>query len=255
MTTNLTGRIALVTGGNAGIGYAISSKLAQAGAKVAINYLSKREAAEQAVQAIRGEGGEAECFQADVTSVEQIQSLIGRVEGAFGGTVDILINNAGHMIKRIPNAEMTEEGYEQIMNVNLKSTVFMCKAVLPGMIAKQRGKIVNMASLAAHNGGGPGASVYAASKAAVIAYSKGLAKEAASHGINVNVLSPGFIGQTAFHSTFTSEDARKATVAGIPLGREGVPEDIANTALFLASSLSDYLTGETIEINGGMFMR
>jgi len=254
-TINMTGRIALVTGGNAGIGFAISRKLAQAGAKVAINYLSKREAAEQAVQTIRSEGGTAECFQADVTDAEQIRSLVRRVEDAFGGTVDILINNAGHMIKRIPNVEMTEESYEQIMSVNLKSAVFMCKEVLPGMIAGKSGKIVNMASLAAHNGGGPGAAVYAASKAAVIAYSKGLAKEAAPHGINVNVLSPGFIGQTAFHATFTSDEARKATVAGIPLGREGAPEDVANCALFLASPLSDYLTGETIEINGGMFMR
>ncbi|WP_282943550.1 3-oxoacyl-ACP reductase family protein [Paenibacillus sp. RC67] len=255
MTMNLSGQIALVTGGNAGIGFAIASKLAQAGARVAINYLSKKEAAEQAVQAIRDAGGEAQCFQADVTNVEQISSLIERVEAAFGGTIDILINNAGHMIQRIPNTEMTEEGYQRIMDVNFKSTVFLCKAVLPEMIEKGKGKIVNMASLAAHNGGGPGASVYAASKAAVIAYSKGLAKEAAPHGIQVNVLSPGFIGQTAFHSTFTTDAARKATVNGIPLGREGVPEDVANSALFLVSSLSNYLTGETIEINGGMFMR
>ncbi|WP_028549729.1 SDR family NAD(P)-dependent oxidoreductase [Paenibacillus sp. UNC451MF] len=255
MTMNLSGQIALVTGGNAGIGFAVASKLAQAGARVAINYLSKKEAAEQAVQAIRDAGGEAQCFQADVTDVGQILSLVDRVEAAFGGRIDILINNAGHMIQRIPNTEMTEEGYERIMDVNFKSTVFLSKAVLPGMIEKGKGKIVNMASLAAHNGGGPGASVYAASKAAVIAYSKGLAKEAAPHGIQVNVLSPGFIGQTAFHSTFTSDAARTATVNGIPLGREGVPEDVANSALFLSSSLSDYLTGETIEINGGMFMR
>lgn len=255
ITMNLSGQIALVTGGNAGIGFAIASKLAQAGAKVAIIYLSKKEAAEQAVQDLRNAGGEAQCFQADVTDVDQIASLMERVEAAFGGTIDILINNAGHMIQRIPNAEMTEEAYQRIMDVNFKSTVFLCKAVLPAMMEKGRGKIVNMASLAAHNGGGPGASVYAASKAAVIAYSKGLAKEAAPHGIQVNVLSPGFIGQTAFHSTFTTDAARKATVNGIPLGREGVPEDVANSALFLASSLSDYLTGETIEINGGMFMR
>ncbi len=255
ISINLSGQIALVTGGNAGIGFAIASKLAQAGARVAVNYLSKQEAAEQAVQAIRDSGGEAQCFQADVTEVQQISSLIEKVEQAFGGRIDILVNNAGHMIQRIPNTEMTEEGYQRIMDVNFKSTVFLSKAVLPGMMEKGRGKIVNMASLAAHNGGGPGASVYAASKAAVMAYSKGLAKEVAPHGIQVNVLSPGFIGQTAFHSTFTSDAARKATVSGIPLGREGLPEDVANSALFLSSPLSDYLTGETIEINGGMFMR
>lgn len=255
MKIDLTGKIALVTGSQAGIGLEIAKRLAASGAKVAINYLSDKEAGEAAAADIRMAGGEAAAFQADATNVEQIGKMIQTIETHFGGTVDILVNNAGGMIKRVPNAEMTEEHYYKVMDVNFKSTVFVCKAVLPGMIAKKKGKIVNMASLAAHDGGGPGASIYAASKAAVWAYSKGLAKELAQYQINVNCISPGFIGQTKFHATFTSDAARAATVGKIPLGREGVPADVANVTLFLCSDLADYLTGETIEINGGLFMR
>jgi len=229
--------------------------LASSGAKVAINYLSNQSGADETVAEIREAGGEAAAFQADVTKIEQIEGLLQSVENTFGGTVDILVNNAGHLVQRLSNEEMTDELYTKIMDVNMKSTVFVSKAVIPGMKAKGAGKIINLTSVAAHNGGGPGATIYAASKAAVLTYSKGLAQELAAHNINVNAVSPGFIGQTAFHATFTPEAARKATVQGIPLGREGTPQDVAGTVLFLVSDLSSYLTGETIEINGGMFMR
>ncbi|NOU95287.1 glucose 1-dehydrogenase [Paenibacillus sp. LMG 31456] len=255
MNTQLHGKIALVTGSNAGIGRAIAMLLAANGAKVGVSYLNNKEQGEETVNLIRQAGGQAELFQADVTAAAQIEGLVSGVESAFGGTIDILVNNAGHLVQRISNAEMTEELYDKILNVNLKSTVFMCKRVLPGMKAKGTGRIVNMSSIAAYNGGGPGASIYAASKAAVASYSKGLAKEVAGDGITVNIVSPGFIGQTAFHSTFTSEDARKSTVNGIPLKREGTPEDVAGAVLYLVSDLASYLTGETLEINGGMFMR
>ncbi|WP_169084996.1 SDR family NAD(P)-dependent oxidoreductase [Paenibacillus sp. PL91] len=255
MNINLTGRIALVTGASGGIGRGVASMLAASGAKVALNYLNSRTGAEEAVAAIRAAGGEAEAFQADVTKPEQIEGMIRSVEAYFGGSIDLLVNNAGHLVQRLANEEMTEDLYTKVMDVNLKSTVFVSKYVIPGMKAKGRGSIVNMTSIAAHNGGGPGASIYAASKAAVLAYTKGLAKELAASGITVNGVSPGFIGQTAFHDTFTPDAARKATVQSIPLGREGTPEDVAGAVLFLVSELSSYLTGETIEINGGMFMR
>ncbi|PZE22576.1 SDR family NAD(P)-dependent oxidoreductase [Paenibacillus xerothermodurans] len=255
MNTQLQGKIALVTGSNTGIGRAIAMLLAANGAKVAVSYMNNKWQGEETVASIRAAGGHAELFQADVTDVAQIDRLVGGVESTFGGTIDILVNNAGHMIKRCPNVEMTEELYEQVMDVNFKSTVFVCKRVLPGMKAKGAGRIVNMSSVAAHNGGGPGASIYAASKAAVSSYSKGLAKEVAGDGITVNLVSPGFIGQTAFHATFTTDDARKAAVGGIPLKREGTPGDVAGAVLYLVSDLASYLTGETIEINGGMFMR
>lgn len=255
MNTQLTGKIALVTGSNAGIGRGIALLLAANGAKVGVSYLNNKEQGEETVALIRQAGGQAELFQADVTDIEQIDRLVSDVEKAFDGTVDILVNNAGHMVKRVPTAEMTEDMYDKVLNVNFKSTVFMCKRVLPGMKAKGAGRIVNMSSVAAHNGGGPGSGIYAASKAAVTAYSKNLAKEVAGHGITVNLVSPGFIGQTAFHATFTTDEGRKATVNGIPLQREGTPDDVAGAVLYLVSDLAAYLTGETIEINGGMFMR
>ncbi|CAG7622207.1 SDR family NAD(P)-dependent oxidoreductase [Paenibacillus allorhizosphaerae] len=255
MNIELTGKIALVTGSNAGIGRAIAIALASQGAKVGVNCLRNVAQGEETVAAIREAGGEAVLVQADVTDPVQIDRLVGEVERAFGGTVDILVNNAGHMVRRLPNSEMTEEHYAQVMDVNMKSTVFMCKRVIDGMKAKGAGRIINMSSIAAQNGGGPGASIYAASKAAVSAYSKGLAKELAASGITVNIVSPGFIGSTMFHATFTTDAARQATISGIPLQREGTPEDVAGAVLYLASDLAAYVTGETIEINGGMMMR
>lgn len=255
MNIDLSGKIALVTGASGGIGRGIAVALAKCGAKVAVNYLSSEQGAAETVAEISAIGGEAIAFRADVTQIDEIEKMAVRIEEAFGGAVDILINNAGHLVQRLANAEMTEELYDKVMDVNLKSVVFVCKAFIPGMKAKGGGRIVNLTSIAAHNGGGPGASIYAASKAAAMAYTKGLAKEVAAERILVNAISPGFIGGTAFHATFTPDAARLATVNGIPVGREGLPEDVAGAALYLVSELSAYVTGETIEVNGGMFMR
>lgn len=255
MHIDLTPSIAIVTGASKGIGRAIAVMLAGSGAKVALNYLGSGAETEAAVEEIRAAGGTAKAFQADVTQADQVKRLVREVAQAFGGHADIVINNAGHLVERCPNAEMTEELYDKIMDVNMRSTMLMCREVISPMKEMRRGKIVNMSSLAAHNAGGPGASIYAASKAAVLTYTKGLAKEMAPYGIRVNAISPGFIGQTDFHATFTPDEARKAIVAGIPLGREGTPQDVAGAALFLVSELSAYLTGETIEVNGGMNMR
>jgi len=255
MNIDLSGKLALVTGGNAGIGRGIALALAACGADVAVTYMNNKEQGEEVARSIRERGGRSEAFRLDATDAAQIERLVDEISTAFGRSADILVNNAGHLIARVPNLDMTESHYAKVMDVNLKSCVLMCKAFAPGMKSQGGGSIVNVTSVAAHNGGGAGASVYAAAKAAMIAYSKGLAKEVAGDGIRVNLVSPGFIGRTAFHDTFTPDAARKATVQGIPLGREGTPEDVAMAALFLASDMSAYITGETIEVNGGMFMR
>ncbi|WP_166241046.1 SDR family NAD(P)-dependent oxidoreductase [Paenibacillus turpanensis] len=254
MKLSLTDKVALVTGASSGIGAEVALRLAEAGAKVAVNYNSSRVKAEEVAARIREKGGIAQVFQADVTSIPQIEALVQKIEGELG-VIDILVNNAGHMLERLSNAEMTETLYNQVMDLNLKSTVFMSKAVLPGMFAKKSGHIVNMSSVAAHHGGGPGASIYAASKAAVLTYTKGLAKEAAPHGVLVNCVSPGFIGNTQFHAKVTSEAGKQAAISGTPLQRQGEPADVAGAVLFLVSSLSSFITGETIEINGGAYMR
>lgn len=254
MNIDLTGKHALVTGASKGIGRAIALRLAEAGAKVAVNYWRSEAEAKDVVHEITSRGGQAMLVRADVTSLAQIDEMVTAVEQQLGN-VDILVNNAGHMIRRELNAEMSEELYEQVMDLNLKSTVFVTKRVLPGMRKQPNGTIINMASIAAHNGGGGGSSVYAASKAAVIAYSKGLAKELAASGIRVNVVSPGFIGNTNFHATVSTAESRQAAISSVPLGRQGEPDDVAGAVLFLASDLASYITGETIEINGGMLMR
>ncbi|WP_248931146.1 SDR family NAD(P)-dependent oxidoreductase [Paenibacillus hamazuiensis] len=255
MNIDLSGKIALVTGASGGIGRAIAIDLAACGADVAVNYLSNQEGAEETAARIRELGRKAVIVKADVTKEDEIAAMVAQTEEALGGTVDILVNNAGHMIERRTVEAMTADLYNRVMDVNVFSTVFVSKAVIPGMKAKGSGVIINMSSLAAHNGGANGASVYAASKGAVLSLSKGLAKELAPHGIRVNVVSPGFIEETKFHSTLTSEEARKATIAGIPVGRGGVPQDVSAAVVYLASPLSSFLTGETIEINGGAFMK
>lgn len=254
MEISLKGKLALITGSSGGIGKAIAELLASAGAKVAVHYLNNGEAAEDVVRRIASNGGEAARFGADISNTAEIERLVTEIEDVFKQPIDILVNNAGHLIERRLNEDMTEQLYDAVMDVNFKSTVFACKHVIPGMKRIGGGVIINMASVAVLNGGGSGAQIYAASKSAIQTYSKGLAAELASSGIRVNVLAPGFIGQTAFHDTFTPPAARNKAVEHIPLGREGTPEDVAGSALFLASELARYITGHTIHINGGMYM-
>jgi 3-oxoacyl-[acyl-carrier protein] reductase len=158
-------------------------------------------------------------------------------------------------VGRRPLPDITDEFYRAVMDVNLLTAVLCTQAVAPGMIERKRGAIVTLTSLAAHNGGGPGAAVYAAAKAAVMAFTKGIARDLAPHGIRVNGVSPGLIGGTYFHGKFTPPEAFAAAVKTIPLGRAGTPQDVARVVAFLASEDAAFLVGETIEINGGMFMR
>ena len=181
-------------------------------------------------------------------------SLVAAVTARFGA-IDILVNNAGDLIERKPLLEMSDELFQAVMSVNVTSTFLMCRAVAAGMVTRKRGAIVNMSSLAAWNGGGPGAGAYAAAKGAVVSLTKALAKELAPHGIRVNCVAPGLIGETAFHGRFTAPPAFETAAKSVLLGRAGTPEEVATVVAFLASSDSAFLTGETIEINGGMNMR
>ncbi|RNB78517.1 glucose 1-dehydrogenase [Brevibacillus fluminis] len=254
MKRHVDGKLTLVTGGSGGIGSAIAIRLASEGANVAVHYLRNREGADETVRAIREAGGQAEAFQADLSDLGQIDSLVKQVQSSFGASVDILVNNAGQMSGRSSLTEMTEDYYDQTMAINFKSCVFVSKAVLPAMLEKGRGHIVNIASLAAHNGGGSGIAIYAAAKNAMLAFTKNMAKEYADKGIRVNAICPGVIANTS-NDRFKTEEIRKSIIAGIPLQREGLPEDVANGVLFLVSDLSAFITGETLEINGGMSMR
>jgi 3-oxoacyl-[acyl-carrier protein] reductase len=190
----------------------------------------------------------------DLTTADAVQRVVDATVQALG-PVDILVNNAGDLVARTPLVEMTDALWRQVLDLNVTSAFYCARAVAPAMIARRRGAIVNLSSLAAHNGGGPGAFAYAAAKAAVIGFTKGIAKELAPHGIRVNAVAPGLIGQTAFHARFTAEDTFKAIERTIPLGHAGTPEDVARAVAFLAGDESAFIVGETIEINGGAWFR
>jgi 3-oxoacyl-[acyl-carrier protein] reductase len=247
-------RTALITGASGGIGRATARALAARGARVAVHYFSKADAAEAVVAEIVASGGCAAAFQADVRSAREVATMVTQVEQSLG-PIDLLVNNAGDLLERLTLLRMTEARWHEVIDLNLTS-VFLClQAIAPSMIARRRGAIVNMSSLAAHNGGGPGAFAYAAAKAGVIALTKAAAKELAPHGVRVNCVAPGLIGDTAFHARFTPPDAFAAATQSIPLGRAGTPDDVAHVIAFLCADDSAFLAGETIEINGGMFMR
>ncbi|MFB5662793.1 SDR family NAD(P)-dependent oxidoreductase [Alteribacillus sp. HJP-4] len=254
MMLDLKGKKALVTGGGTGIGRGIALALAEAGSDVVVHYGKNAAGAEEVVNEIKNMGRQSLAVQGDVLKREEIETFVKQTADFFNQRIDILVNNAGHMVERSSVEEMSEELWHKVIDVNVTSTFLVSKFMIPFM-KSSGGRIVNMSSLAAHNGGGPGASAYSASKAAVIAFSKGLAKELAPHSISVNNVAPGFIGNTPFHDTFNTKEGRENAVKGIPLQRAGVPEDVAGAVLYFVSDLGSFITGETIEINGGAFMR
>ena len=242
----LRDKTAIVTGGGRDIGRACAIKLASEGANVAINYFSSSAGAEATVAEIEGLGGKAIAVQGDLNNPADVETLVSGAVDAFG-RVDILVNNAGGLIARKSIAEMPLEHWQAVMDVNLTSTFLMIKACLSHMTA---GTIVNIASQAARDGGGPGAVAYATSKGAVMTMTRGLAKELGP-AIRVNALCPGMI-DTDFHNIHTADAARRGYEAAAPVKRQGLPEDIANLVLFLASDDSAFITGANVDINGGV---
>ena len=248
----LEGQVALVTGASSGIGRATAVALARAGARVGVNYHKNQAGAKEAVEAIRQAGGEALEIHADVTRKAEVEALAAAVHRKWG-RIDILVNNAGDLIARHTLADMTEEYWDQIMALNLKS-VFLCtQAVWEEMAGRKSGCIINVSSIAGRNGGGLGAAAYAAAKGGLLTYTKGLAKELAPYGIRVNGIAPGVIA-TPYHERYSPPELMAKFVANIPLGRAGTSEDIADVILFLASPAARYILGETVEVNGGMLM-
>jgi 3-oxoacyl-[acyl-carrier protein] reductase len=197
-------------------------------------------------------GRHAIAFQLDATDSEQVNTVVAQAAQSLGGHIDILMNNAGHLVGRAAIADMTDDHWFKTINVNLTSTFFCTRAVLPYMNSGW-GRIINMSSLAARNGGGNGATAYAASKAAVIAFTRGLCKEVADKGITVNAVAPGLILETPFHETFTSENVIEGVISSTPLKRAGTPEDVANAVLYFVTHLGSFITGEIMDINGGAY--
>jgi 3-oxoacyl-[acyl-carrier protein] reductase len=250
MQVDLKGKVALVTGGGRDIGRAVSIAFARCGAAVAVNYNTSADKANEVVREIEANGGRAIAIKGDVTSEAQISAMVAAITGQFGDTIDILVNNAGGLLARKKLDEMDERFWDTVIALNLKSVFLVTKAVVPRMT--NGGAIVNLSSLAARDGGGGGALAYSAAKGAVLTLTRGLSKELAPKKIRVNCVSPGLI-DTTFHDTFTAPEVRKTVAERTSIGREGTAEDVANSVLFLASEASAYITGESIEINGGMY--
>jgi NAD(P)-dependent dehydrogenase (short-subunit alcohol dehydrogenase family) len=253
MKSEFAGKTALVTGASRGIGAATAITLAKNGvSRVVLHYNGYKQGAEETQAAVKAAGAESDLIGGDLATNEGIHEFIGKLKEQ-APKVDILINNAGHLVKRAKLLEMTEDVYDQVMNLNTKSAYFITQAVVPHMIEQKSGIIINLSSIAARNGGGPGATIYSASKAAVSTFTKGMAKELAPLGIRVNAVSPGTV-DNYFHEKYSNRQILDSMVAQTPAGRLGTNEEIADTILFLCSQASRYTHGQTIEINGGMFM-
>lgn len=249
----LEGTTALVTGASRGIGAATAIALAKNGvSRVVIHYAGYHQGAVQTLGFVEGVGAQAELIGGDLSTPAGIQEFVAEVKKTVP-EIDILVNNAGSLVKRAKLLDFTEELFDEVMNLNVKSVWFLCQAVARYMLEKRRGVIVNVSSIAARNGGGPGATVYSAAKAAVSAITKGLAKELAPQGIRVNAVSPGTV-DNHFHEVFSNKQILDSVVAQTPAGRLSTNEDVADTILFLCSEASRYIHGQTIEINGGMYM-
>lgn len=243
---SLNGMTAIVTGAGRDIGRACALRLAAEGARVALSYHSSSEGALSAVAEITKSGGNAIAVQADLNNQADIDALVKQTVDAFG-SIDILVNNTGGLVARKTISEMSLEHWNHVMSLNTTSTFLMVKACLPHMT---KGSIVNLASQAGRDGGGPGSIAYAASKGAVMTMTRGLAKELGPD-IRANAICPGMI-DTDFHNVFTKPEVRTHVANVSPVKREGVPDDIANLVYFLASDQSAFITGANYDINGGM---
>ena len=246
----LNNKVAIVTGGARDIGRETSLKLAREGASVCVNYYDNPEQAEETKSMIEEAGGKAIIVQGDMTKQEDIDNVVGKCREAFGAEIHVLVNIAGGLVGRKTIDEMDLDFWNLLIKLNLTSVFMVTKAVVPFMPAKS--SIINFSSQAARDGGGPGAAAYATAKGGVLTYTKGMAKELGPKNIRVNAVSPGMIN-TTFHNTFTKPEVREKVAAGTPLRREGEANEVADLVGYLASDESSFITGASIEINGGLY--
>jgi len=246
----LKGKVAIVTGGSRDIGRFVSLKLAQEGARVAVNYLNSEADAQETQKLVQDAGGECILVRGDMTKWSDVQQLVQQTIEAFGNEIHIIANVAGGIFGRKPIEDQDEAWYDQIMDVNLKSVFFTTKAAVAYM--KPGASIINFGSQAGRDGGGGGASLYATAKGAVMTYTRALAKELGPRGIRVNAVAPGMIA-TSFHDRFTKPEIREAVASSTPLRKQGTAAEVAELVAYLASDASSFITGANIDINGGTY--
>lgn len=253
MLDDLKGMRALITGSSTGIGAAVAKAYAAHGMRVIVHYKSSEAEANAVVAEIRAAGGEAHALRADVSDSAATEDLVGKAAEKLGG-LDVLVNNAGALVKRTPIGEVDDAFFDSVVDLNVRSVVMASKAALPHLKQSGHSSVINLSSVAARNGGGPGSALYASSKAFVLNLTRGMAKEFLPFGIRVNAVSPGVI-MTPFHERYSTPQQIEAMRQTIPMGRVGTPQENVGTFLFFASpSMSGYITGQTLEVNGGQFM-
>jgi len=251
--TSLKHKKALVTGGGQGLGHAITSELIANGCDVAIHYFSSRQGAEELAAEARHRGLQGECFQADLTSPAAAADLVEKAASFLGG-LDILVNNAGDLVERRSLETIDPDLWHRVQQINVESVLWVTQAAVSHLAKASHGaSIVNLASLAGRKGGHPGSLSYSTAKGAILTWTRALAVELAPRGIRVNAVAPGLILGTKFHNTHTTPASAQATVEQIPLGRAGLPEDVARAVAYLASESEGFITGATLDINGGVY--
>jgi 3-oxoacyl-[acyl-carrier protein] reductase len=250
---SLEGKRALVTGAGQGLGEAITRHLLEAGADVAIHYRSSAAGAQALCDYAQRLGRRAGMFQADLTDEPAARRLVEEAVRFLGG-LDVLVNNAGDLLQRRSLEQLDPEFLARTLAVNLNSMVWVTRAAVPELAKAGGASIVNLSSLAGRKGGHPGSLAYATAKGAVLTWTRALAAELADRGIRVNAVAPGFILGTRFHATHTSEESARQTIAQIPLRRAGTPDDVARAVVFLASEFNGFITGATLDVNGGVYM-
>lgn len=249
---NLQDKVVLVTGASSGIGAATAALFGKFGARVALGFHNNEKGAGAIRDQIRQSGATACSIRANVQNPEAIRFLIDETVSLLG-SIDILINNAGSLIERAPLTTQSVESWDSVMQLNLRSVFLMSQIVGNAMVERGTGSIVNIGSIAARNGGGPGSGAYSAAKAGIITLTKSLAKEFAPYGVRVNCVNPGVI-DTPFHEVFSTPESMRNFAKMIPLGRVGRAMECANVIVFLASDAASFVVGESIEVNGGQLM-
>ena len=250
---DLKDKAVLITGASTGIGAAAARAFGAKGARVAVHYNASQGEAERVAADVREAGGESIIVGGDVTDHDAGRRLVAETLQAFG-RIDVLVNNAGGLIKRTPVAEYTDDYIERVLRLNAYQVVWFMTEVVPIMRRQGGGNVVNVSSIAARHGGGPGSILYAASKGFIATATRGWAKELVKDNIRVNAVSPGVV-MTPFHQRYSTPEQLKAMQATIPMDRLGTPEECAGTFVYLASNaMSGYVTGQNIEVNGGQYM-
>lgn len=252
MKNKINGKSVLITAGAQGIGESITRHFIDSGANVAIHYFSSAETANQLVEYAIGKGQKAIAISGDLTKEANANALVEKTVEAFG-SLNVLINNAGSLVARNLLSEMETDFWHKVMDINLTSIMFVTRAAAPHLSKNESSSIVNLASLAGRKGGHHGSLAYATSKGAILTFTRALSSELGGQGIRVNAVAPGLILGTSFHDTHTTKKSADATTASIPIQRAGNADDVARAVLYLASEYDGFITGATLDINGGVY--